>query len=61
MEGLFFFLPFKPCGIIERREIKRGVSLDWFSGRCSPTRAAGVQRNQAADQMDGEAQRIERE
>lgn len=60
MEGLFIFF-FMPCGIIERREIKRGVSLDWFSGRCSPTRADSVQRNQAVDQMDGEAQRIERE
>lgn len=54
------FFP-EPCRIIERREIKRGVSLDWFSGLRSPTRASRVQRNQAADQMDGEAQRIERE
>lgn len=61
MDGVPFLFSFKPCWIIERREIKRGVSLDWFFGWCSPTRAARVQRNQAADQMDGEVQRIERE
>lgn len=61
LSSSFFFIIFKPSGIIERREIKRGVSLDWFSGRRSPTRVAGAERNQAADLTDGEAQRIERE